>query len=269
MTSSSKGNSARGSQEELLVLAGVRAQERSAWSNVTGHAAAATALTTNWHSLLLLPLSVLRHGGLAFLVLYSGLLVMIGVPLVLMEMFLGQYSGLSAVHIFSNMSPLLAGLGAAMYVTVLLRSVLNIALMVWVSRALYDLFTLLDTDTGMETVKEAASLQHSAPSFEALFSLKYTELITLAVVIVLLFLLGLGGVRAIGRISQLSVMSSFLLLATLTIRCCLTVPGAEAVISLLTPDWTQLTRPLVWLEAVIQLVYSLHLGFGVISTYAR
>ena len=121
----------------------------------------------------------------------------------------------------------------------------------------------------METVKEAASLQHSAPSSEALFSLEYTELITLAVVIVLLFLLGLGGVRAIGRISQLSVMSSFLLLATLTIRCCLTVPGAEAVTSLLTPDWTQLTRPLVWLEAVIQLVYSLHLGFGVISTYAR
>ena len=102
-----------------------------------------------------------------------------------------------------------------------------------------------------------------------LVSLEYTELITLAVVIVLLFLLGLGGVRAIGRISQLSVMSSFLLLVTITIRCCLTVPGAEAVTSLLTPDWPQLTQPLVWLEAVTQLVYSLHLGLGVISTYAR
>ena len=152
VTTSSKGNSVRGSQEELLVLAGVRAQagliitlalfglnrgwncqkckylgakttfatwnilkkiygdfgkflfsqfktspwtwryfgvilspaskERSAWSNVSGHAAASTALTTNWHGLMLLPLSVLRHGGLAFLVLYSGLLIVVGVPLV-------------------------------------------------------------------------------------------------------------------------------------------------------------------------------------------
>ena len=88
---------------------------------------------------------------------------------VLTEMFLGQYSGLSAVHIFPNMSPLLAGLGAAMYITVIIRSVLNIALMVWVSRALYDLFTLLDTNTGMETVKVAATLQHAAPTSEALF----------------------------------------------------------------------------------------------------
>ena len=88
---------------------------------------------------------------------------------VLTEMFLGQYSGLSAVHLFRHMSPLLAGLGAAMFVTVILRSVLNIALMVWVSRALYDLFTLLDTNTGMETVKVAATLQHTAPSSEALF----------------------------------------------------------------------------------------------------
>ena len=88
---------------------------------------------------------------------------------VLTEMFLGQYSGLSAVHIFPNMSPLLAGLGAAMYITVIIRSVLNIALMVWVSRALYDLFTLLDTNTGMETVKVAATLQHATPTSEALF----------------------------------------------------------------------------------------------------
>ena len=88
---------------------------------------------------------------------------------VLSEMFLGQYSGLSAVHIFPNMSPLLAGLGAAMYITVIIRSVLNIAVMVWVSRALYDLFTLLDTGTGMETVKVAATLQHAAPTSEALF----------------------------------------------------------------------------------------------------
>ena len=80
----------------------------------------------------------------------------------------------------------------------------------------------------------------------SMVSLEYTELITLAVVTVLLFLLGLGGVRAIGRLSQLSVMSSFLLLVTLTIRCCLTVPGAEAVTSLLTPDWPQVISASHW-----------------------
>ena len=54
-------------------------------------------------------------------------------------------------------------------------SVFNITLMVWVSHTLYALFTLMDTNTRMETLKEVMNLQHFTPSSEALFSFEYTN----------------------------------------------------------------------------------------------
>ena len=56
---------------------------------------------------------------------------------------------------------------------------------------------------------------------QALFSLEYTELITLAAVITALLLLALGGLAVLGRAAQLTVLAAALLLATLTVRCCL------------------------------------------------
>ena len=56
---------------------------------------------------------------------------------------------------------------------------------------------------------------------QALFSLEYTELLTLAAVIAALLLLALGGLAVLGRAAQLTVLAAALLLATLTVRCCL------------------------------------------------
>ena len=226
--------------------------DKSAWSNVTGFAAACFGFTLNYHTLYLLPLSVIKHGGLAFLIIYCIMLLLLGTPLLLHEMLLGQFSSLSSVHIYYNLCPLMAGLGVAMYVTVLIRAVLNISVIVWVSRSLYDIFTLFDADSGIKSIKDVAKLQTETPSVDGLFSLEYSELITLGVVIILLFLLGLTGVAGMGRISQLCVAASLLLVITLTIRCCLASDGGQAVSELLKPDWSHLTQPLTWVEASTQ-----------------
>ena len=47
-------------------------------------------LSLGWQPLLLLPIAALNMGGLAFLCLYCGLLLVLGGPLLVMEMFLGQ-----------------------------------------------------------------------------------------------------------------------------------------------------------------------------------
>ena len=255
--------SLRGSHEELL--SGITV-DKSPWSSSTGFLAASTAFSVSHHSLLLLPVAVIRHGGAAFLLLYSLLVVVLGVPLLLTEMFLGQYSSLSCTHLYYNLCPLLSGLGIAIYATVILRTVLNVSLVVWVSRALYDVFSLLrPASPGLERVSE---LTQERPSVEKMFALESTELITLAVVVVLLLLLSLGGVRGIGHVASLSVAASVLVLVTLVTRCCLAEGGWAGVTSLLAPDWSVLTRPHVWALAVTQLVVSTNLGTGVLSTFA-
>ena len=124
---------------------------------------------------------------------------------------------------------ILSGVGISVYVTVLIRSVLNISVLVWVSRSLYDIFTQLDTVTGVASVQDLAQLQHQTPTSESLFSLEYSQLITLAVIIVIILVLSIGGVRVLGHVSILSNVAAMLLLLTLTIRCCLTVTGGQGV----------------------------------------
>ena len=58
------------------------------------------------------------------------------------------------------------------------------------------------------------------------------------------------------------------LLMTLTIRGCIEKGGPGGILALLAPDWSVITRPWVWLEASKFVFLSLHLGLGVISTFA-
>ena len=73
----------------------------------------ATCLTFSLspHSLIVLPLTIVRKGGLAFLVLYSLLVVLLGAPLLLLELRLGQYSNIAPGLLYRHLCPILAGLG--------------------------------------------------------------------------------------------------------------------------------------------------------------
>ena len=63
---------------------------RSGWHGSLAPASVSVVLSLGWQPLLLLPIAALNMGGLAFLCLYCGLLLVLGGPLLVMEMFLGQ-----------------------------------------------------------------------------------------------------------------------------------------------------------------------------------
>ena len=252
-----------GSHQQLL--AGITA-DKSSWSTNTGFLTASLAFSLSHHSLLLLPVAVIRHGGAAFLLVYSVLLLLLGVPLFLTEMFLGQYSSLSCLQLYHNLCPLMSGLGVAIYVTVILRTVENVSLLVWLSRALYDIFSVLEPAS--PSLEKVSQLAQQPPSAEKMFALESSELISLAVIIIALLLLSLGGVRGLGHLSRLTVTASVLVLVSLVTRAALASQGWAGLTSLLAPDWTVVTRPTTWATALSHLVLSTHLGTGVLSTFA-
>ena len=240
--------------------------DKSSWSTKTGFLTASLAFSLSHHSLLLLPLAVIREGGAAFLLVYSVLLLLLGLPLLLTEMFLGQYSSLPSTQLYTNLCPLMSGLGVAVYLTAILRTVENVSLLVWLSRALYDIFSQLEPlSPSLEKVSQLA-LQPAAP--EEMLALESSELISLAVIILVLLLLSLGGVRGLAHLAGLTVTASVLVLVSLVTRAGLASQGWAGLTSLLAPDWAALARPLTWLSALSHLVLSTNLGTGVLSTLA-
>jgi NSS family neurotransmitter:Na+ symporter len=76
------------------------------------------------------------------------------------------------------------------------------------------------------------------------------------------------GVASIERVNQVLIPALLLVVVISVIRA-LTLPGAgEGVRFLFSPEWSSLTRPHLWLEALTQNAWDTGAGWGLILTYA-
>ena len=126
-----------GSQQNLL-----KSQPKSErWPGGSDFLAYTWAFTLSLHSLWSLSIVIMQHGGLVFLLIYMLLLTMVGAPLLLLEMFLGQYSGLAPIRVFRHLSPVLMGLGLAVCIQASVRAVLELGIAMWMGQGMFRLST--------------------------------------------------------------------------------------------------------------------------------
>ncbi|MEM1127215.1 MAG: sodium-dependent transporter [Bacteroidota bacterium] len=86
--------------------------------------------------------------------------------------------------------------------------------------------------------------------------------------------IGLGGlavwkgVSSIERVNKV-LIPTLLVIVLIAVGRAVTLPGAGAGLTyLFTPEWSQLTRPQIWLEALTQNAWDTGAGWGLILTYA-
>ena len=141
------------------------------------------------HSLWSLPIAILQNGGLAFVLIYILLLVILGAPLLLLEMFLGQYSGMAISGVFRHLSPVMAGLGVAICVQALLRAVMEMGIIMWMGLGMFKLFNQQMISEGMFN-KEVFNNENA--NFEGLGRLGTELLIVLGIASSTVFLLAVA-----------------------------------------------------------------------------
>ena len=95
-------------------------------------------LSAGFQCVLNFPFVAYHHGKCAFLVAYGILLVLIGIPMYLMEVTVGQFSALGPLQVWKNMLPLGRGIGLAMCLVSLIQSLYYNVIMGY---SLYYLFT--------------------------------------------------------------------------------------------------------------------------------
>jgi len=87
------------------------------------------------------PYLVFKNGGGAFLIPYLVSMVVIGMPLFVLEVAIGQYSNMGPINSYKNMAPLFEGLGYAnFFVSALLCTYYNV-IMSWTLSYLYNSLT--------------------------------------------------------------------------------------------------------------------------------
>ncbi len=231
----------------------------ASWSSKIGFILSAAGSAIGLGAIWKFPYTAGTNGGAVFFMLFLLFTVLIGLPVLLAEFYIGRASGRNAVDAFKTLAPgsLWPWVGrmgvAACFILLSFYSVVG----GWVSAYVVHAFSGAirpDTDFGL-LFEQTISHPLSAVAYQALFML-----MTVAVV--------QGGIaNGIEKASRYLMPALFVLFVLLVARS-LTLPGAMAGVSfLLKPDW-QYINPQTMLIALGQAFFALSIGVSAMITYA-
>uniref|UniRef100_H2YBR9 Transporter n=2 Tax=Ciona savignyi TaxID=51511 RepID=H2YBR9_CIOSA len=237
------------------------------------------------------PYLCFKSGGGAFLIPYFTMLVLCGIPLLYLEMAIGQYTGYGPVHALASICPLMKGVGVA---TVIISFILCTYYNVVITWALYYLFNSFRTklpwyscnetwSTSNCTLSSNSSHNGSISSTQDFFDqvvLKKTDGIhdmgnmqwqvfgCFALAWILCFLCICRGIKSVGKVVYVTATFPYLILIVLLVGSA-TLPGAiDGVIYFIKPVWAKLLNVEVWVNAAAQNFNSIGIAFGSLIAFA-
>ncbi|XP_076025210.1 sodium- and chloride-dependent GABA transporter ine [Genypterus blacodes] len=226
-----------------------------------------------------------RSGGGAFLVPYLLMLVVLGIPLLYMELTVGQYMRKGPVHALTNACPLFKGVGlASVAISFIMCTYYNVVI-TW---ALYYLFNSFqaplpwqgcnnDWNTPNCTNHTTNGSKYSSTGSQEFFKYKMLEqtdgveeagvirwelFLLLLLAWILCYLCIFKGVKSTGKVVYVTALFPYVILISLLINN-VQLPGAlDGIKFFIVPVWDQLLRVEVWVNAAVQIFNSIGIGFG-------
>ncbi len=239
--------------------------EREQWHSRTSFIMAAVGSAVGLGNVWRFPYVAYTSGGGAFLIPYFTALFTAGIPMLILEMGLGQRMQSGAPLAFGKIrKPLqwfgwwVAGLSAAIviyYSTILAWS--------WV----YLRHTLTQAWGDQPETFFTEQVLHRSTGPGVIGQPVWPLVIGMALTWFLIYLILRKGVRSVSKVVMITVPLPLILLAVLLVRG-LTLPGAmDGIRYYLTPDFSRLLEPKIWLSAYGQIFFSLSLASGVMIGY--
>jgi NSS family neurotransmitter:Na+ symporter len=240
--------------------------ERERWKSRLAFVMAAIGSAVGLGNLWRFPYICYKNGGGAFLIPYFVALITAGIPLMILELTLGHRFQGSAPHSFASIKKkwewvgwlaLLVGFTICVYYNVVIA---------WSTNYLFHSFPL-SWSNNAEGFFFGEFLKLTDSPFH-LGGIRIPILIALAAVWISIYLIIHKGVERVGKVVMWTVPLPVILLIILVIRG-MTLPGAmDGVRYYLTPDFSRLADPQVWLAAYSQIFFSLSLAFGILIAYS-
>ncbi|KAJ8980755.1 hypothetical protein NQ317_013760 [Molorchus minor] len=119
--------------------------ERSSWNKPLEFVLSCLCYAVGLGNVWRFPYLCYRNGGGAFLLAYLIMLVLMGMPIFLLELVVGQYSGLGPDQAFKRMAPIFNGLG---YCTLVVIAFVTVYYMVIIAWTLFYLFASFTSELG-------------------------------------------------------------------------------------------------------------------------
>uniref|UniRef100_A0A8B9R635 Transporter n=1 Tax=Anas platyrhynchos TaxID=8839 RepID=A0A8B9R635_ANAPL len=224
------------------------------------------------------PYRAYTNGGGAFLVPYFIMLAICGIPIFFMELSLGQFSSLGPLAVW-KISPLFKGVGMG---TILIVSLVAIYYNMIIAYVLFYLFASLTSDLPWQHCGNWWNTELPSEEYWSRYVLhiqgssgigdpgriRWNLCLCLLLSWTIVYLCILKGVKSSGKVVYFTATFPYLILVMLLVRG-VTLEGAwKGIRFYLTPQFDHLLSSKVWIEAALQIFYSLGVGFGGLLTFA-
>ncbi|KAM6907479.1 sodium- and chloride-dependent GABA transporter ine [Xenentodon cancila] len=225
-----------------------------------------------------------RSGGGAFLLPYLFMLLVLGIPLLYMELIVGQYTRRGPVHALASLCPLLKGVGvASVAISFIMCTYYNVVI-TW---ALYYLFSSFQDPLPWKSCNHtwntpnctdhATNSSYSSTASQEFFKYKMLEqtsgvgeagtlrwelFLILILAWILIYFCIFKGVKSTGKVVYFTALFPYVILIALLINN-VQLPGAlNGITFFIVPEWDKLLSVEVWVNAAAQIFNSIGIGFG-------
>ena len=235
--------------------------ERENFGTKVGAILAAAGSAVGLGNIWRFPIETGRNGGAAFILIYIGCIIVLGLPVMLSEFVIGRSAHANAAGAFKLLAPgtawkwvgrmgVFAGMVVLSYYSVVAGWTVEYAML-----ALSNCFSGMTVDDYPRIFSEFSS-NPWMPAIWLVFFLLLTHVVIVR-----------GVTKGIERWSKVLMPVLFIIIALLVV-CSVMLPGAGSGIDfLLRPDFSKVNGDVV-LNAMGQAFFSLSLGLGCLCTYA-
>jgi len=242
--------------------------KREQWNSQTGFLLAAVGSAIGLGNIWRFSYMAYDNGGGAFLIPYITALLTAGIPLLILEFAIGHERIGSAPLAYANVRKGWEWLGWWAVIFVMFGIELYYSVVIaWCMNFFTYSFTLeWGADPNSFFFKDFLSVSDS-PS--EIGNIRLPILASLILVWFLNWFILYRGVRKGIELANKIFMPFLFLLTAVLVFWSLTLDGADMGIkAYLTPDFSKLSKPKVWIDAYSQIFFTLSLGFGIMIAYA-
>ncbi|XP_008330286.1 sodium-dependent neutral amino acid transporter B(0)AT3-like [Cynoglossus semilaevis] len=255
-------------------------KERPKWDNKVQYLLTCIGFAVGLGNVWRFPYLCQIYGGGAFLIPYLIALVFQGLPLLYLELAIGQRLRQGSIGAWNCISPMLGGIGIASMVVSFLVSIFYNTILAWVLWYFFNSFQeplpwsscpLNVNSTGYNHECEVSTpvnyfwyreTLNITADIETSGSLRWWIILCQGTSWCIVYICFIKGIESMGKAVYVTTTFPSLVLTIFLTRA-LTLPGAtDGLVYLFSPDWEILKNPKVWLDAATQIFFSLSVGFG-------
>ena len=235
-------------------------QGRENWSGTLGFVLAAMGSAVGLGNVWRFSYITGEYGGAAFILVYLGCVVAVGIPIMIAELLIGRSTQRNVVGAFATLRPrspwIMTGWLGVLTGFVLLSyySVVGGWVLHYISLSIADSFAGQST----EATKQLFATLSASPALQV-----FWHAVFMAVTI---WFVARGVSRGIEWGNKIMMPALFFMLCFLLVYALTTDGAAEGIAFLMTPHWDKISAKAV-LEALGQAFFSLSIGMGTLVTY--